>query len=274
MSANINIPQKIEIRPIPNRDGIRGFSQELEFFAQTHTISPFVNPVSRKYETGLSKEDLEYLESMNVPFDYKNDMYIRGIIHPFWESMQIKTVLEGTPTFLYPSSDILDFFKYKYLLASNYIYSSEEEMNSGAKPEATHFIFNEEKELEIKATKLEIRDALIQKVSKLSLAKKREYLTILLDENLDNKNESYIKVAFENLFEDKDKSVELELLLQNTAEANTILAEVKIAKQKNVLKSTKKGIFFFETNLGYSDEEVRDTLLKDQELYLSIKSKI
>ncbi len=45
---------KIEIRPIPNRNNIKQFSENLEYFSQSNTISAFVNPVSLKYETGLT----------------------------------------------------------------------------------------------------------------------------------------------------------------------------------------------------------------------------
>ena len=55
-----------------------------------------------------------------------------------------------------------------------------------------------------------------------------------------------------------------------------IEAEIKHAIQKNVLKRTKQGIFFYETNLGFTEEDVKATLLdsKNQELYLNLKTKI
>ena len=42
------------------------------------------------------------------------------------------------------------------------------------------------------------------------------------------------------------------------------------------LRKTKKGIFYFETNLGFSEEDVKEFLIKDenQEILLNIKSKI
>ena len=150
MSVSENL--KIEIRPIPNRDGIKGFSENLEYFSQAHIIAPFVNPVTLKYETGLSEEDVKYLGDNNFPYDI-SDNYVKGKAHPFWESLAIKMELKNSPIFLFPGKNLIDFVKYKYLLVNSYIYKSEEEMLTGSKPEATHYIYNESEAISLKAEK-------------------------------------------------------------------------------------------------------------------------
>lgn len=274
MSA-INVPSKIEIRPIPNRAGIRDFSSNLEFFAQPHVIAPFVDPVTHKYVTGLSEEDIKYLKELGCGYNL-DSTHMRGVPHEFWESSLVKMELQSSPTFLYPKANMIDFIKYKYLMASNYIYSSEEEMNETAKSEATHYIYSEEQELSIKAAEIEQRNALTMKLSKLSLKKKREFILILLDEVVENKDDNYITVAFERIITDKDLAFELSALLDRTNEDITLSAEIKTAIHKNVLKPTSQGIFFFDTPLGFSEDEVRENLQKpeNQEILLSIKSKI
>lgn len=266
---------KIEIRPIPNRNGIRDFSDNLEFFSQAHVIHPFVNPVTRKYSTGLTKEDKTYLEEKGFPFDISDD-YIQNIPHEFWESPAVKVELTNSPIFLYPGKSLIDFIKYKYLLVNNYIYTSEEEMLTGSKPEATHFIYDESDALALKATKIVRQNALISKIRELSLSRKRDIILILLNENTDNKNEDYLTVRFDDIVSDKNLMVQLEELLERPDEDVKLSADIKTAIQKNVLRRTQKGIFYFETNLGYSENEVKEYLLKDenQELYLTIKAKI
>lgn len=273
MSVSANL--KIEIRPIPNRNGIKGFSENLEYFSQAHIIAPFVNPTSRKYETGLSKEDIEYLEKENFPYDI-SDNYIKGVAHPFWESAAIKMELKNSPTFLNPGENLIDFVKYKYLLVNSYIYSSEEEMLTGTKPEATHYIYNETEAISLKANKLERKNSLINKISKLSLKRKRDIILIVLNENTENKDEDYLTVRFDDILSNSDNAYMLEVLLEKKVEDVSLEAEIKTAIQKNVLRRTKTGIFFFETNIGFTEEDVRDALSKpeNQELYLSIKSKI
>ncbi len=266
---------KIEIRPIPNRNNIKEFSDNLEYFSQGNIISAFVNPVSLKYDTGLSKEDKEYLEKQGFPYDI-SDNWTRGVAHKFWESSMVKVELKNSPIFLSPGVNMLDFIKYKYLLVNSYIYKSEEEMLSGSKPEATHYIYDESEYNDLEATKLEKRNALVRKVSDLSLERKRDIVLILLDENTDNKKENYLTVKFEKIMNDKELSIALTELLDDSNESITLQADIKSAIKKNVLRQTKQGIFFFENNIGFSEEDVKEFLIKpeNQEILLNIKSKI
>lgn len=271
----INKELKIEIRPIPNRNNIKQFSENLEYFSQSNIISAFVNPVSLKYETGLSLEDKEYLKGEGFPYDI-SDNWTRGIAHPFWESSMAKVELKNSPIFLSPGKNLIDFVKYKYLLVNSYIYKSEDEMNSGSKPEATHYIYNESEFTDNRANELEKRNELIRKVSDLSLQRKRDIILILLNEVTDNKKENYLTVKFETIMNDKELSVQLNELLDQDSDSITLQAEIMSAIQKNVLRKTKQGIFFFENNLGFSEDDVKEFLIKpeNQEILLNIKSKI
>lgn len=266
---------KIEIRPIPGRNGIKSFSENLEYFSQAHILAPFVNPVTLKYVTGLTKEDLEYLEKENFPYNI-DATYKKGVAHEFWESSIVKVELTNSPIFLYPGKNLIDFIKYRYLKQNSYIYASEQEMIAGGKSEATHYIYNEEAANRIKATVLQKRNNLIKEVSNLSLARKRQLILILLNENTDNKDEDYLIVRFEDIFQNKELSLSLEELLKKDSNFVALTADIKSAIQKNVLKRTKQGIFYFETNLGFTEEDVRKTLTSsdNQEILLTIKSKI
>lgn len=272
---NISKDSKIEIRPIPNRNSIKQFSENLEYFSQSHIIAPFVNPVSLKYETGLSEEDLDYLKESKFPYDI-SDNYTKGIAHPFWEGSMVKVELKNSPAFLFPGKSLIDFIKYKYLLVNNYIYKSEEELKSGIKSQATHYIYNESEENGIKAGELEVKYGLIRKVSELSLSRKRDIVLILLNENTENKNEDYLTTRLDMIITNKELSKELGDLLKQNTESVTLSAEIKSAVQKNILRKTKQGIFFFETNLGFSEEDVKEFLInpENQEILLNIKSKI
>lgn len=266
---------EIEIRPIPGRNGIKKFSDNLEYFSQAHIIAPFVDPVTRKYATGLSKDDIEYLRKQNFPYDI-SDNYVQGEAHEFWESRIVKVELGNTPIFLYPGKNPIDFVKYKYLLVNAYIYNSEKEMLSGTKPEATHYIFNEADAISLKASKLERQSKLTIAISELSLKRKRDIILILLDESTENKNEDYLTVKFDDILSNEALTSQLENLLAQTQDETSLTAEIKTALQKNVLRKTKEGIFYFETNLGYSESDVKKHLSdpKNQALYLNIKSKI
>jgi len=266
---------KIEIRPIPGRHDIKKFSDNLEYFSQSTVIAPFVNPVSLRYETGLSKEDIKYLKEQGCPYDLDN-VYQKGVAHKFWESPIVKVELKNTPIFLFPGRSMVDFIKWKYLLVNNYIYKSEAEMKSGTKPQATHYIYDESEETSIKAAELEKRNNLIRKVSELSLKRKRDIVLIIENESTENKNEDYLTVKLDQMLKDKEKTKRLETLLNEKVKDVALAAEIKLAIQKNVLQRTKQGIFYFETNLGFSEEDVKEFLSEkdNQEIYLNIKSKI
>jgi hypothetical protein len=65
-------------------------------------------------------------------------------------------------------------------------------------------------------------------------------------------------------------------LLDKSNEDITLTADIKSAIQKGVLRKTKQGIFFFETNMGFDEIDVTKFLsnLENQEILLNIKSKI
>lgn len=266
---------KIEIRPIPGRNGIKSFSENLEYFSQAHILAPFVNSVTLKYMTGLTEEDVTYLGEQKFPYDIEST-YKKGVAHEFWESQIVKVELSNSPIFLYPGKNLIDFVKYKYLLVNSYIYSSEGEMRSGSKPEATHYIYNESTANKIKASKIERRNSLIGKISALSLTRKRQVILILMNENTDNKDEDYLTLRFEDVIGDKELSLKLIELLKREVKDVALAADVKSAIQKNVLKRTVKGIFYYETNLGFAEEDVVEMLSSpdNQEILLNIKSKI
>lgn len=75
---------------------------------------------------------------------------------------------------------------------------------------------------------------------------------------------------------DKEQSEQLSELLLRDVDDITLAAEIKSALQKNILRKTKQGIFFFENNIGFSEEDVKEFLIKpeNQEILLNIKSKI
>ena len=266
---------RIEIRPLPNRSEIKKFSEELEYFSQPKSLPCLVNPETLKYESGLSSKDIEYLKEINFPYDI-SDVWQKGVAHPFWESSMMKVELKNTPTFLYPGKNPIDFVKYKFLLKSSYIYSSEEEIETGKKSEATHYIYNETIENDLKAVTIEKRNAIVGKISGLSLKKKKDLSMIILDEDMENQSDNYLTVKFEEIMNNEEQLAELERLLSKSTEEVSLSASIKIAIKKNVLKKTNKGIFFFDTNLGFSEQEVMEFLSEpeNQDISLNIFSKI
>jgi len=128
----------------------------------------------------------------------------------------------------------------------------------------------------MRATALQRRNALLNKLSKTSLKRKRDLLMVVANEATENRDEDYLTVRLEEVLDNAEQRQLLEQALERRPEETAVLAEVKQALQKSVLRRTKAGIFYFESNLGFAEEDVRDFLSKpeNQEVYLSIKGKI
>lgn len=266
---------KIEIRQIPNKKNVREFSKELEYFSQTHTVCPSVDPVTMRYKTGLSEDDIKYLNERGFPYNI-DDRYYHGVPHEFWENRLIKVELRNTPIFLYPGRNLIDFIKWKYLLQSKYVYISESEIKEATKPEATHFIYNEEEEVSVKASKIAKKNELIKAVSSLSLDRKRQVVLLINNEDTSTKNESYLDVKLQEFIDSKELSKDLELILSQSKEKLDVRSTIKSAIKKNVLRKTKKGYMYFDTSIGLTEDDVVKFLEdpENQEVFLTIKSKI
>ena len=265
---------RIEIRPIEDRKGVREYSKELEMVASKHVIAPYLQGGSNMFATGLNDDDLEYLAEQKCPYDL-NPIYQEGK-PSFWLSQMIKIELPVTPLFLHPYRSILDFLKWKYLLVSSYVYKNKEEIKTGSKTGATHYIYNESEDIQIKAAEIESKQSLAIKLSKLTLEKKRNLILIIFNENTENKDDNYLSVRLDDAMQSKDTKEKLEYLLVEDDSLINLKALIKKAVGKNVIRRTKEGYFHFENNLGVLEEDVIKYLLKptSQEVLLSIQTKI
>jgi hypothetical protein len=265
---------KIEIRPIPNKKDIREYSEMLEHVSAKHILAPYLEGGSNNFATGLKKEDIEYLKKAGCPYDL-NPLYEEEK-PSFWLSEIVKVQLLPSPIFLFPYRSVLDYIKWKYLLVSNYIYTSEEEIATGTKPEATHYIYDAKETVKLKAKEIEDKNSLIMQISKLSLERKRTFVLLLLNENTENFNEDELVCRFDDILANKDLKAQLIELLNADDATVSLKAIVKIALNKQVLKRTREGIFWFETKIGFREDNAIEFLSKpeNQDILLGIKEKI
>lgn len=272
MKSVLNKNLKIEIRPIPNRNKIREFSKELENFSERHTLIPYVN-YQRKYMTGLNNDDIVYLKSLGVKFDLSDD-YITDTPHPLWDSQQIKVDLTSSPTFLYPYKNPLDYIKWKFILVSDYVYASEKEMQEGGKPLATHYIYNEEVEAEVKSKGIVERNKLFSIFDGLSDTQKRNLLLMVFDESFENKTTETLIERFEEAL--KYKIDKVKMYIEDDTESLVNKACIRKAIRLNIIKKASKGYYYFDVQLGVSEEDVYKNLTSEEnsEILLQIKSKI
>ena len=101
----------IKIVHIPRNTLSRVNAEETPFLKLfTHTVCPLVIGQTLRYNTGLSKDDIQYLKNNNYHREkFDDDIYRRDIEHPTWDSQDLKVTLSSEPTFLYPGRLLDDF---------------------------------------------------------------------------------------------------------------------------------------------------------------------
>lgn len=246
---------KIEIRPIPGRDKIREFSENLEYFSQTHTVIPYINRQTRQYETGLTQKDIEYLQSVGFNEDLSMGRRIGGEPHPLWDSPDVKVDLLNSPIFLYPYRYPLDYIKWKFLLQSEFVYGSESEMESGTKPQATHYIYDESEEVLAKATQLERQNRLRKYFLDLTVSQKRKVLYLTTGEYMENKTEDYMLVKLEEVLKGSSKLALLESFSNMSSESIDTRVYVSRAILTGVIAKKTNGLYFHTVNLGFKEAQ-------------------
>lgn len=260
----------IQVRPIEKEEwhGNSG----LNSFTAPKVIQALVSLDTGKYATGLSQEDRTRLEKA-TGFDL-SDNYTPGTPHPFWSSPAAKVVLENG-TNIFKTENPLDEIKVSILKASDMVANSQTEYNEGHFPNAIFIIFDEEEEVEVKASKLAIKNKVIVELQKLSKDRKIEIVQILLGLSVRKQSEDYIDLKIDECIEKKGAEVVLDLI--NRDKTRTAVHSMIIeALYKSVLRKEGSRIYYMDDELGFDMESAIDYLSdkKNQALKVQILEKI
>lgn len=266
---------RVEIRPI-ERKKWHGKTGK-ESFTRPKTIEALVNANSMKYNTGLSEEDKKLLKEKGISYDISEEY--TGEAHPFWESKTAQIKLENQTMLLYPKQNVLDFIKVRICRASKFVANSLQEWEEGKWPEATHVIFDEAAEVEMKASKSSLKRRAIVELAKLGKERKVQLVMVLSGKDVKGKSDDYLEVALDDIVEGRIPNVSAKDVLEHInmdAEEIAIHALVLECLMKNVL--TKKGhrIEYKGSNLGGDEIEVVHYLAQDknQDLRLRLTAEV
>jgi len=257
---------KVEIRPIDKNKwhGKKGS----ESFSRPHNIEALVDVKTMKYATGLSEEDIKLLKGKGCSYDLSDD-FVNGKVHPFWESKMAQIKLENKTMFLNPDKTMLDFIKVKICKASKYVANSMQEFEEGKWPDATHIIHDESEQVEIKASKVAIKNQAVIEVSKLPLEKKIQLCMILGGKNVKGKSENHVEVAVSELLEENAEDVLNFIKLD--ADKMELHALVLECLQKNILVKKGHKIEYNGSSLGGDVYQVIDYLNESENNELRIR---
>lgn len=279
---------KIQVKPVEVEKwhGKKG----QESFTRAKTIQALVDPYSLTYTTGLDNDSKVYT---NPETGKKNDLteeqYYSKLLkadlsnqfdidtpHPFWDSKMSEIKLENR-TMLFDTKNPLDYVKVKVMKQSKYVANSLEDFENGLFPEATHVIFDEAQEVEVKASAVEIKNKVIVEASKLNIGQKIDIVTVLSAgsdylraKTLRGKSESFVNVELDKYIQKNAKEV-LRVMNMSKEDLST-QALVLEALQKHVLVKEGLKIRYFEEYLGSDINEVVDRLNTSE--YNEIKIRI
>lgn len=286
---------KIKIKPIDTASwhGKKGY----ESFRKPKTIQALINSRTQTYNTGLNDSIIAYPnpdenseEKVLTERGYYekllkvdlSNQFLNDKAHPFWDSKIGQVKLENR-TMIFDPSVPLDYIRIKILKASKYIANSLESYNSGEYPEATHIIYDEEENIEEKASKIALRNSAIQMVTKLTKESKVSLVTVL--SAIDS--EDYFKVV--KLSDKSENFVDVELNKYIEKYPDQVINTLKTGKEKVqteslVINCLQNGIFkkeghrikYFDSVLGQTVNEVAEYLMldKNQDLKLRLSAEL
>lgn len=203
-------------------------------FTQPKTIEVLFDPKTGRYATGLTEEQQkEYSERMKVDL---TDTYIYETPHPYYSS-KAGSIKLADETTVFNTAIATEFVKVANLKASNKVANSLKEWEDGLWPQAHHYIYSEEEEVAVKASKIQVRNRITSRLEKLDTRSKINLILILSGKLLSANNINFIDVELDKIIdEDPD-----ELIRYMKQDPTTVYnrATVLEAIQKHVL--TKEG---------------------------------
>lgn len=283
---------KVQVKPIQGKKWHE--KKGNESFTKTKVICALVDANTMTYATGLNYTDRNYTDPSDPKVKITEAEYYGKLLkadlsnqfnldepHPFWDSKISKVRLENR-TMIFETNIPLNYVLVKFMKQSKYIANSMKEYEEGLWPEATHVIFDESEEVEVKATKVAIKkDAIIQS-AKLSKGQKIELILVLSSDNgdyikaknLKGKSDDFVEVELDKLIESKPAEVLSHIKMDKEDLASKAL--VLEALQKHVFTKEGHKIKYHESVLG---QDIQDVVLylnkpENQEFKLRIISQV
>lgn len=224
----------VEIRPLPikkwhgKKDG--------ESFAQPKSIEALYDDTIGGLATGLTKEEeVEYGKKLGMNID---NSFNPEVAHPFWGSKAAWVYLVNR-TLVLDDKKAIDYVKIKMLKASKRVANSMAEWEANMWPDATHVIFDEQEEIALRASKVEIKNKAVGLLGKMTLQDKINVVMILSEKSVKNQSADFIAVEMDEIITNKDKVQQFLDLMELGRTDVSIKASIEEMISKNIL--TKEG---------------------------------
>ncbi len=249
---------KVEVRPIDNKKwhGKKG----KESFAQPKAVEALYDERTGALATGLSKEDSNGATaagfgvkrlSILMPGVDLTDTFNPNEPHPFW-STKAATVMLLNNTMIFDTDKPIDEIKVKLMKANKMVANSQKELDEGKWPDATHIIFDEEEDVEIKASKIELEEEAIEIAAKMSLDDRIAMVQILSNRSIKGRSPSFVRVELRSVIE-ADPLTFLKYAKMGREEVH-VRASVLELIQKGILNKENQSVYYMGELVGIDYE--------------------
>lgn len=239
---------KVEVRPIPKSKwhGKTG----REDFTRPKTIEVLYDDTIGRYATGLSEEEEKKYSELLGGVDLSN-IFVPETAHPYWSTKAAQIVLPNHPVF-FDTNKPAEFVKIKNMKASKHVANSLTEYENGMWPFATHVIFDEAEQVEIKAALIEIKQQATIKAVEMSQAAKISLIQVIRNKNFKQQSPNFVNVEIADIIEKEPK--EFMKFVNMGKDEVTLRATVLELIQKNILTKDGTAIYYMGDQIGYEYE--------------------
>lgn len=245
--------KRVEIRPLP-KERWHGKNGE-ESFSRPTSVEALVDAETGQYATGLTVEEAQtYGAKLGVDLspEFKLDEP-----HPFYSSPKMRIKLQNS-TMIFNIDLPHDFVVVKMLKASKFV-ATTEEWEGGLKPFATHVVSDEDAEVRIKASKIELIEEAISISRSFDIEQKTNILQLLVEEPVKGRSPNYISTKLHGIINETPQ----EFLKWAKASKDDIYTRAFIleAYHRSVIRKEGSAYYFHDELLGYDMDTTVEFML-------------
>lgn len=240
---------KVEVRPLP-RVQWHG-KKDKETFAVPKVIEALYDSETGKYATGLTDEEAaKYGKLLGVDL---NPNYDYTVPHPFYSSKTAWVTLPNNTQF-FDTEKHIEYVKIKLMKAHKWVANSYQEWLDGKWPEATHYIFDENEQIDQKATKAQQREKAYGYLGKMSADDKINIIQIITNKSLKGRKNNFIDAEIDDILSNKPEEFirNVEMGKEEVQTRATVLELIG----KGILTKDGNAIYYMGELLGVDYEEV------------------
>lgn len=237
----------VEVRPLPQTKW-HG-KKNKESFSRPKDLEVLYDSNTGKYATGLTQDEaVKFGKEMGVSL---SDDFNPNEPHSYWSS-KASWIRLPNHTQMFDTNKPVEFVKVKNMKASKLVANSMREWEDGKWPDATHVIFDEAEEVNLKATKITQRNEAIILLHKMSEQDKANMVQVLSNKTVKNRSADFINVEVDAII--TEKPAEFLKYAQMGREEIHVRASVLEAITKNILTKEQGSVYYMGELIGIDYE--------------------